>query len=126
MQKHPLLLAAAASAAILSLQACDNSPQTVNTYDPQAEALANAAPVELPPAITANQTYRCSDNSLFYVTFFNNNTATLRLGSRDAAATILNATDGAPPFTAEGYSLSGNGDNVRITAPGKNNLGCHV
>ena len=126
MQKHPLLLAAAASAAIFSLQACDNSPQTVNTYDAQAEALANAAPVELPPAITATKAYRCSDNSLFYAEFYNNNTATLRLGSRDAAATILNATNGAPPFAAEGYSLSGTGDNVRITAPGKNNLSCHV
>ena len=126
MQKHPLLLAAAASAAIFSLQACDNSPQTVNTYDPQAEALANAAPAQLPPSITATKAYRCSDNSLFYAEFYNNNTATLRLGTRDAAATILNATDGNPPFTAEGYSLSGNGDNVRITAPGKNNLSCHV
>jgi len=127
MQKHPLLLAAAASAAFLILPACDNEPQVVNGLpDPQAEALANAAPATLPPSITSSKSYRCGDNSLFYVDFFNNNTATVRLGNREAPATILNATDGNPPYTAEGYSVSGTGDNVRITAPGKANLACHV
>ena len=29
-----------------------------------ADELANAAPVELPPAIAASKTYRCKDNSV--------------------------------------------------------------
>ena len=52
MHKTPLL-AAAASAALFALSACHQSqPEMVNTYDPQAQALRNAAPVQLPPAIT--------------------------------------------------------------------------
>ncbi len=46
MQKRALLLAAVAATSALA--ACNSEPETVNTYDPQAEALANAAPVELP------------------------------------------------------------------------------
>ena len=56
------------------------------------------------------------------VEFYNNNTATIRVGSRNAAATILSAGEGGtPPYTAEGYSLSGNGDNVTI-----NGKSCHT
>lgn len=121
------LLAAGATAALLALGACNSGPEavTINEYDPQAEALANAGPVRLPPAITDSRTFRCSDNSLIYVDFYNNNTALLRT-SRDAAPTTLTAADGNPPYTAEGYSVSANGENVRITAPGKNNLSCHT
>ena len=36
-------------------------------YDPQANAVANAAPVAMPPAIVASKTYRCKDNSLVYI-----------------------------------------------------------
>jgi hypothetical protein len=77
MYKHPLL-AAAATAALLALGACNQEPEQVKQYDPQAEALAKAAPVQLPPAITDNRMFRCSDNSLFYVDYYNNNTATIR------------------------------------------------
>jgi len=38
--------------------------------DPLASQIANAAPVELPPAIAARATLRCGDNSLVYVDFF--------------------------------------------------------
>ena len=122
MQKIHLL---AASAALLALAACGDETITVNQFDSQAKALENAAPVELPPAITASRTYRCSDNSLVYVDFYNNNTATLRARQEDAP-TMLTAEGGNPPFVAPGHSVSGNGENVRITAPGKNNLSCHT
>lgn len=120
----PLLLAAAASAALITLSACNGDPEIVGggPADPQGEALKNAPPVELPPSITASKQYRCSDNSLYIVEFYNNNTATVRVGSRNAAATILSAGEGGnPPYTAEGYSLSGNGDNVTI-----NGKSCHT
>jgi ABC-type uncharacterized transport system auxiliary subunit len=125
MQKHKYL-AAAATAAFLALGACNNEPETltINEYDPQAAALANAAPVQLPPAITDNRAYRCSDNSLVYVDFYNNNSATIRTSQDGEAVTLTGA--GGPPYTAEGYSVSANATNVRITAPGKNNLSCHT
>ena len=118
---------AAAAAATLTLAACSSEPEVIGNgrYDPQAEALKNAAPVEPPPMVSASQTYRCSDNSLFYVDFYSDNTATIRT-EQTGTPTALNSTNGQPPFTAEGYSVSGNGTNVRITAPGHNNVACHT
>ena len=121
MYKNPLL-AAAASAALFALSACgSNEPEVINQYDPQREALQNAAPVQLPPAVTASKTYRCADNSLFYVDFYNNNTAILFRGNRDATPVQLTATNGAPPFTGSGSSVSGNGEHVTI-----NGKACHT
>lgn len=119
-----LLFAAAASTAMLSLSACNNEPEIVDGLppDPQAEALKNAPDVEMPPAIAATRQYRCSDNSLFVVQFYSDNTAAIRAGNAQAPATILQTGEGGnPPYTAEGYSLSGNGDNVTI-----NGKACHT
>ena len=117
----------AAAAALAALAACNTEPETitVNQFDAQSAALQNAPAVELPPSIQASRTYRCSDNSLAYVDFYNNNTAVYR-GSREGAAVSLTAEGGNPPYVAAGHSVSGNGENVRITAPGKNNLSCHT
>jgi hypothetical protein len=112
MYKHPLL-AAAASAAILALTACGNEPEIVNQYDPQEEALKNAAPVQLPAAMIASRTYRCSDNSLYYVDFYNDNTARVRT-SREGTPVTLTAQGGNPPYVGEGYSVSANAGTVQI------------
>ena len=114
------LLSAACVAATLTLAACgQNEPEVVNTvYDPQAEALKNAPPVELPPAIRASKTYRCRDNSLLYANFYTDNTA--RIATEQTAVstgTQLTGTGESGPFTADGYSLSGSGDNVTYTSP---------
>jgi len=119
--KKTHLLTAAAAAALLTLGGCDNSePVTVNTYDAQAAALKNAAPVVLPPAIVASRAYRCSDNSLFYVDFYDNNSALLRTSREGMPTNLTSAGDGAP-YAGEGYTVSANADNVRI-----NSLSCHV
>ncbi|MDQ4088020.1 MAG: hypothetical protein M3177_08450 [Pseudomonadota bacterium] len=114
MQKTHLL-AAAIGAATLALAAC-GEPQvvTVNKYDPQAEALKNAAPVAPPPMITANRTYRCRDNSLYYVAFLNNNTANIRTNPTEGVPTVLTSEDADGPYTGEGYNVSGNGETVTI------------
>jgi hypothetical protein len=119
----PLLLAAAASAALFTLPACNNEPEVVNGLpDPQAEELANRGAIEAPPMIASSKQYRCADNSLYVVDFYNNDTATIRVGNAQAAATILTAGEGGtPPYTGEGYSVSGNGD--RVTINGKS---CHT
>ena len=120
MNKPPLL-AAAASAALFALSGCQkHEPEMVNTYDPQAQALQNAAPVQLPPAIIANRTYRCADNSLFYVEFYNNNTAMIRT-TQSGTPTQLTQTGGTGPYTGSGQSVSANETHVTI-----NGKSCHT
>ncbi len=124
MQKQKFL-AAGAIAAVIFLAACNGEPEKIEDYDPMAEQLKKAPKVtELPPAIANSETYRCSDNSLVYVDFYTNDTARLRTPDRQAEPVVLSAEGGNPPFTAEGYSVSGSGENVQITTPGKNNLTC--
>lgn len=124
MQKT-LFLAAASIAATLSLAACSNEPEVVDTNpDPQAEALKAAPPVELPPAIAASRTYRCKDNSLVYIDFYTNNTARYR-AEKGGAATALTAAEGATgPYTADGHSVSANAETITLTAPGKGTQSC--
>lgn len=128
MKHYHSTLAAAALAASFALAACEKQTITADPpYDPQAEALQNAAPVELPPAIQASRTYRCKDNSLVYANFYTNNTA--KVGSEpgvSATGTILTAEGGNPPYVAEGYSLSANADTVTYTAPGKGTQTCRA
>ena len=121
MRNTPFL-AAAASAAFLALAGCNNQPQTINTIEPDTNAPVtqlNAA--ELPPSITASKIYRCSDNSLFYVTFYSDSSAMLRRGSSSATGTRLNGTASSGPFTGDGNTVSGNGNNVTI-----NGKSCHT
>jgi hypothetical protein len=115
-------LAAAASADLLALAGCNNAPETINTVEADPHAPTNALPPEaLPPSITSSKIYRCSDNSLFYVTFYNDNSAMLRRGSSSATGTRLAGTAAGGPFSAEGSSVSGSGNNVTI-----NGKSCHT
>ncbi len=120
------IFAAASVAALLSLAACNSEPEVVsaNGIDPQAEQLAKAPPVELPPSIQASHTYRCDDNSLLYATFYTNNTVKVA-AEQGAEGTILTAANGQPPYVAEGYSLSANAEEVTYTAPGKGTQTCN-
>lgn len=119
------VFAAASIAAIMSLAACNNEPETIsaNRNDPQAAELAKAAPVELPPSIQTSRTYRCKDNSLFYADFYTNNTAQVRT-ERTGTPTTLTAAEAGKAYTADGYSLSSNGTSVSYTAPGKGTQNC--
>ena len=118
------ILAAASVAAFLSLAACNSEPEVIDgNPDPQADELAKATPVELPPSIQASRTYRCKDNSLLYATFYTNNTVKVA-AEQGGAGTILTAESGQPPFVADGYSLSANAEEVSFTAPGKGTQSC--
>lgn len=121
-------LAAAAIAAIISLAACNTEPEVVqiNKDDPMADALKNAAPVAPPPMIQESRTYRCRDNSLFYVDFFTNNTAVVRTERGGTPVASLTAEGGNPPYAGSGYSVSGSGESVSITAPGHGSQSCHT
>lgn len=125
MHNKPLLLAAAA-AAFLTLSACDSQPETIvagGPADPQAEALANAAPVELPPSIASAKTYRCKDNSLLYAEFLTNHSARVR-AEKGGEPTVLTAPADGEPYAADGYKLTGNGATVSYMAPGKGEQSC--
>lgn len=119
-------LAAASVAATLLLAACNREPEVVDTNpDPMKEELAKAAPVELPPSIQASRTYRCKDNSLVYIDFYTNNTAMVRKtkGGEPPEATLTAETAGGE-YKAEGYSVSGNGEQITYSAPGKASQSC--
>ena len=124
MKSNILPLAAFAA---LALGACSSEPETVNAgpADPQAEALNSAAPVQNLRMVQSSRTFRCKDNSLIYIDYYTDNTAAARL-DKAAQPTVLNATDGKPPYTAEGWSVSDNATQVSITAPGKGTQSCRV
>ena len=116
----------AAAVAFLALSACQQKTETVSATapDPQAEALANRAPVALPPAITATKTIRCKDQSLATVKFFaDNKQVTVKVG--DAASPVkLTAEKAGDPYKAEGYVLSGTPAGITLTSPGKPEQAC--
>ena len=123
--KTPNLLAAASLAALVTLAACNNEPEVIGgPADPQADALKNAPPVELPPSITASRTYRCSDNSLVYIDFFSNDTAAVRTTENGERHQLAKAESGA--LEAEGYSVSANSETIQYKAPGKSEQRCRA
>ena len=125
MKSLPLLIAAAAA-----LAACNqkNEPEVVDTRapDPNASALANAAPVELPPAIRAQKTYRCADNRLVNVTWFTGDKqASVTVGK--GSPVIVKSEAGATPWKGDdGTALAGTDDKITVTPAGGKALSCHT
>jgi hypothetical protein len=117
--KSPLLLPAAA--VLLALGACNNKPQVVDTNpDPMANQLAEAPKAELPPAIKADKTLRCKDNSLVYVTFFEGDKMAVVRTKQDGTPTQLTAANAGDPLTAAGgWKLTGGPSSIELTQPGK-------
>ena len=125
MKSLPLLTAAAA---LVFLAACNSQskPEVVDSNpDPMANQLANAAPVEMPPAIKAEKTMRCKDNSLVYVTFFEGDKTAVVRTSKDGSPNQLKAEKAGDPYTAEGgWKMTGGPETVTLTQPGKAALSC--
>jgi hypothetical protein len=123
-----LIFRAAPVAAFALLAACQ--PTTVTgggDNDPTANEIAAAPPIKLPPAILANTTYRCKDNSLAYVTFFNDNmTANLKT-KKDGEPIPLTAAEAGKPYEGGGYTVTGaaTGKSITLTGP-KGTQSCNV
>ncbi|MEH3048640.1 hypothetical protein [Sphingomonas adhaesiva] len=118
------------AASLLAVAACNSQPdkpQVIDTNpDPMASQLANAAPVELPPAIKADKTMRCKDGSLVYVTFFQGDKQAVVRTEKDGAATTLKGPEAGKPLIAEGgWSMTGSTSEVMVTRPGKAAVSCH-
>ena len=127
--KSPFLLSA--TAALLALAACNSKPAAPEVVDsnpdPMANQLANAGPVELPPSIKSEQTMRCKDNSLVYVTFFQGDKqANIRLKEGDTATTLKAPAAGEPLVAEGGWSMTGNEKAIDLTRPGKGSQTCHI
>ena len=118
----PLILSA------LALAACE--AETIdpnNRADPMQNELANAPPVELPPAIASSKTYRCKDNSLVQIDWLAQDKGAYVHGEGTAQTHVkaAEAVEGKPASTDlvadGGYVLKGNAtaSTVNLTMPGK-------
>jgi len=118
-----------AAIALFALSACNNNSQkpvevTSVADDPQAAAVHNRPMAELPPPIKADVTFRCKDNSLAYVIFFEGDKVAMVKTAKDGSPVRLTAEKAGDPLKAEGYSLTGTPKNITLTAPGKGTLTC--
>lgn len=99
LMKNKLLLIAPLS--MLALAACNKSETPAAEGDAAKTAEAPAAPVELPPSITASAIYRCADNTILYVDFLGKNEAAdIRVGDKSAPSVRVTAPKAEAP--AEG------------------------
>lgn len=121
------LLPIAAAAALLAACTSQSEPEVLDSNpDPMATELANRAPVELPPAIKAEKSLRCKDNSLVYVTFFQGDKQANVRTEKGGTPTVLKAPNGGEPLVAEGgWSMTGTTDEITLTRPGKSAVVCH-
>jgi hypothetical protein len=118
---------------LLALAACEKETIVAGEQpDPMAGELANAAPVELPPAIAASKTYRCKDNSLVQIDWLAQDKGAYVHGNGQAQTHLkpAEAVEGKPAsgdLVAEGgYVLKGNASasTVTLTLPGKGAQAC--
>ncbi len=120
------------AAPLLALAACNSQPQQAEVIDsnpdPLANQIANAAPVELPPAIRTEKTFRCADGALVGVVFFDGDKqVNVRVPNTATTPTVLRAPEKGEPYTAEGgWTLTGDDAKITLTQPGKKALSCHV
>lgn len=141
MKKSLLILA---PLSMLALAACNKSETPAEGEAGADAAATTAAPVEMPPAITASGTYRCADNTILYVDFLGKNEAAdIRVGDKaatavrvtaplaeapaaDAAATpAAEAAPAGPMKSADGESsLSGEGKQINVKLAGKGAQTC--
>ena len=114
MQKIFIPLRSVPLAALALLAACDSKPETVEggLVDPTANQVAAAPKVTLPPALSASRTYRCKDNSVIYVDFFDDHlTANLKT-KKDGGITKLTAAEAGKPFEGGGHTVSSSGTQI--------------
>jgi hypothetical protein len=113
MTRTPLLVTLAVAAA---LAGCNKEDHTIVAGGPQPDAEDNEvanAQVALPPSITASKVYRCADNTVVYVNWLS-----------DGSATTRNKPDANPtPVPAGSADLKGDANAKSITYKGKS---CNV
>jgi hypothetical protein len=115
MKKTLLILA---PLSMLALAACNKSETPAADGTADTAAATPAAPVVLPPAITASGTYRCGDNTILYVDFLGKNEAAdIRVG--DKAAVAVRVTAPAPEAPVAGAAPSAPAADAKPAGPMK-------
>ena len=125
--------------AMLALAACNNTETPADgDAEDAATAEETAAPIEMPPPITASTTYRCADNTILYVDFLGDNVAAdIRVGEKTAPAVRVTAPEAetaaegeeaapaGPMKSADGETtLSGSGKQINVQLAGKGAQTC--
>lgn len=103
---------------LIFLAGCGSKPTTITGSGPadtQAADIAAAPPVKLPPAMLASKTYRCKDNSIIYVDYFNDNVTANLHTKKDGTPIPLAAPAAGQPFAGGGYELTGQPDSNAVT-----------
>lgn len=110
MKTLPLL--AATAAALLSLSACQNKPEEVDSRAPDPNrAAVDAAPKKaLPPSIEHTVTFRCQPgNTLLYVDFYKEGKLATLKTTKDGLPVALTAPEAGQPYVAaSGEKITGN------------------
>jgi hypothetical protein len=115
MKKTLLILA---PLSMLALAACNKSETPAADGSADTAAATPAAPVVLPPAITASGTYRCGDNTILYVDFLGKNEAAdIRVG--DKAAVAVRVTAPAPEAPVAGAAPAAPAADAKPAGPMK-------
>ena len=135
MHKITSPLAVASLAAIIALAACsEQEPEVVGGMaDPDAGEIEEMAPAELPPMRTHEASYRCSDNSVVYVSYYTNDSQVGVAMDQSSIQTILHneaiaaaeaaeaageeapeASTGTPRYSGEGFTLIGTAEGSSV------------
>ncbi|MEO8546936.1 MAG: hypothetical protein ABI422_01075 [Sphingomicrobium sp.] len=123
MTRTTLIFTLTAAAA---LAGCNKQEHTITAGPDEGDNIANAAPIELPPAIVASKIYRCKDNSVTYIDWLSDNKSANIRTAKDGAAIHVVAPEAGQPMVAEGYSLTGTPTGaITLTRPGKGSQSCH-
>lgn len=114
--------------AAAALAGCNDQSHTIDAGGPgDNSALANAAPIELPPSIAHSGIYRCKDNSVVYLDWLDDSKTANFRADKNGTPIQLKADEAGKPMIADGgYSLTGTKDSAAITLarPGKGSQSC--
>jgi hypothetical protein len=117
----------ATSLILFGLAACQ--PETIDPNkedrDNAAAAVKAAASMPKMPMIASSKIYRCDDNSIANVDFMDDGvTANLKMDKATMPKQLVAAEKGKPFTAADGYSLEGSGNKVKLAAPGHKSQSC--
>ncbi|MDO7842034.1 hypothetical protein [Sphingomonas immobilis] len=121
------LLLPPAALLLVTLAACGESKPIVvssTAADPNAAELAKRGKVELPPMMTKEVTFRCKDQSLAVVSFFQGDKQVLVKADKAGSPTKLVAEKAGDPYKADGYELTGSTGGITLASPGKPSQAC--
>ena len=114
--------------AAAALAGCNEQNHNIESGvpDTMANEIANAAPVELPPAIAASKIYRCKDNSVVYIDWLSDSKSANIRTDKNGSPTHVVGPEAGQAMVAEGYSLSGSATaaSVTLARPGKGSQSC--